>query len=41
LNSQLGFELEGIFFEDIVIDEERRDVVRMGLLKSRWEEIFS
>jgi RimJ/RimL family protein N-acetyltransferase len=40
LNSQLGFELEGILFEDAIVDDERRDVVRMGLLKSRWEEVF-
>ncbi len=41
LNSKFGFELEGIFFEDVRIRNERRDVVRMGLLKSRWVEIFS
>lgn len=40
LNSQFGFELEGILFEDIIIDDKKRDVVRMGLLKSRWKEIF-
>lgn len=40
LNSQFGFELEGIFFEDVVIDDEKRDVVRMGLVQARWKEIF-
>lgn len=40
LNSKFGFELEGMFFEDVYIKNERRDVVRMGLLKSRWMEIF-
>lgn len=41
LNSKFGFELEGMFFEDVYIKNEKRDVVRMGLLKSRWTEIFS
>jgi len=41
LNSKFGFELEGIFFDDVFMRDERRDVVRMGLLKSRWMEIFS
>ncbi len=40
LNSKFGFELEGMFFEDVLIRNERHDVVRMGLLKSRWTEIF-
>lgn len=41
LNSKFGFDLEGMFFEDVYIKNEKRDVVRMGLLKSRWMEIFS
>jgi RimJ/RimL family protein N-acetyltransferase len=41
LNSKFGFELEGIFFDDVVIRSTRKDVVRMGLLKARWMEIFS
>jgi RimJ/RimL family protein N-acetyltransferase len=40
LNSKFGFELEGMFIEDVYIRNERRDVVRMGLQKSRWMEIF-
>jgi RimJ/RimL family protein N-acetyltransferase len=41
LNSKFGFELEGIFFDDVVIQSTKKDVVRMGLLKARWHEIFS
>jgi len=41
LNSKFGFELEGLFFDDVYVKNERHDVVRMGLLKSRWMEIFS
>jgi RimJ/RimL family protein N-acetyltransferase len=41
LNSKFGFELEGIFFDDVVIQSTKKDVVRMGLLKARWLEIFS
>ena len=41
LNSKFGFELEGIFFDDVLIQRKKKDVVRMGLMKSRWVEIFS
>lgn len=41
LNSKFGFELEGVFFDDVVIQNKKKDVVRMGLLKSRWVEIYS
>ena len=41
LNSKFGFELEGLFFDDVVVQSKKRDVVRMGLLKARWMEIFS
>jgi RimJ/RimL family protein N-acetyltransferase len=41
LNSKFGFELEGIFFSDVVMGTRKRDVIRMGLLKPRWLEIFS
>jgi len=40
LNSKFGFELEGIFFSDVMVGTSKRDVVRMGLLRSRWVEIF-
>jgi len=41
LNSRFGFELEGIFFEDIKVGDKRQDVVRMALFKSLWVQIFS
>lgn len=40
LNSQFGFTLEGVFFQELQGDEGRIDVVRMGLMRSRWHEIF-
>lgn len=41
LNSKFGFELEGLFFDDVCIKNEKHDIVRMGLLRSRWLDIFS
>ena len=41
LNSKFGFELEGIFFEDVFLRNTKQDVLRMGLLRSRWIKIFS
>jgi len=40
LNSSLGFEIEGLLFEEYKIDNRWRDIVRMSLLKSRWLELF-
>ena len=40
LNSHFGFQLEGVFLQEIVRDTKRQDVVRMGLLRSHWLEIF-
>jgi diamine N-acetyltransferase len=41
LNSRFGFELEGVFFEDVKDGDQRQDVVRMALFKSLWLQIFS
>lgn len=41
LNSKFGFELEGVFLEDALIDQKRRDVVRMALAGPVWLELFS
>jgi RimJ/RimL family protein N-acetyltransferase len=41
LNSRFGFELEGIFFEDIKVGDKRPDIVRMALFKAPWLKIFS
>jgi len=40
LNSRFGFELEGIFFEELLEAERRVDIVRMGLSKPSWLSIF-
>lgn len=41
LNSRFGFELEGVFLEDLKVGDQRQDVVRMALFKSLWVQIFS
>lgn len=41
LNSRFGFELEGVFFEDLKAGDQRQDVVRMALFKSLWLQIFA
>jgi RimJ/RimL family protein N-acetyltransferase len=40
VNSQLGFELEGILLEDVAIAERHADIVRMALLKPIWLALF-
>ena len=39
LNARLGFELEGVLYEDVCLEGRCRDVVRMSLLRSRWKEL--
>ena len=41
LNTRFGFELEGIFFEDIKVGDQRQDIVCMALFKSLWLQVFS
>ena len=41
LNSKFGFELEGVFFEEVLVQGTLRDVVRMGLRAQRWRELFA
>ncbi len=41
LNSRFGFELEGVFLEDIKVGDKRQDIVRMALFKPLWMKIFS
>ena len=41
LNSRFGFELEGVFLNDIVLGDKHQDVLRMALFKSVWLQIFS
>jgi len=40
LNGNFGFWLEGVFFEDALVDDERLDVVRMALTAPVWRGIF-
>lgn len=40
LNGNLGFSLEGVFFDDVVINGERLDVVRMALTEPAWRKLF-
>jgi RimJ/RimL family protein N-acetyltransferase len=40
LNSRFGFELEGVFLDDITVGGKHQDVVRMALFKSLWLQIF-
>jgi len=40
LNTKFGFELEGILYSEVIINDQPRDVVRMGLLKEKWHSFF-
>jgi RimJ/RimL family protein N-acetyltransferase len=41
LNGKFGFELEGVFLEEAMVANRRRDVVRMALAGTRWLQIFT
>jgi RimJ/RimL family protein N-acetyltransferase len=41
LNSRFGFELEGVFLDDIAVGDKYQDVLRMALFKPLWLQIFS
>jgi RimJ/RimL family protein N-acetyltransferase len=41
LNSRFGFELEGLFLNDIMVGDKHQDVLRMALFKPLWLQIFS
>jgi RimJ/RimL family protein N-acetyltransferase len=41
LNTRFGFELEGVFLDDITVGDKHQDVLRMALFKSLWLQIFS
>jgi RimJ/RimL family protein N-acetyltransferase len=40
LNGNFGFWLEGVFYEDAIIDGARQDVVRMALTAPVWTAMF-
>ncbi len=41
LNSRFGFELEGVFLNDIIAGDKHQDVLRMALFKPLWLQIFA
>jgi hypothetical protein len=41
LNSRFGFELEGVFLDDISVGDKYQHIVSMALFKPRWLQIFS
>ena len=40
LNGNLGFSLEGVFFDDALIEGQRQDIVRMALAEPAWRILF-
>ena len=40
LNGNLGFSLEGVFFDDVMNEGVRQDVVRMALSEPAWRKLF-
>ena len=41
LNGKFGFELEGVFLQDVLIGQQRRDDARMALVRPVWLKLFS
>jgi RimJ/RimL family protein N-acetyltransferase len=41
LNARFGFELEGVFLQDVAIQKQRQDVVRMALVRPVWLRLFT
>lgn len=41
LNARFGFELEGVFLQDVLVRRQRRDLVRMALLRETWQRMFA
>ena len=40
LNSKMGFVLEGVLIQDLILNSQIQDVVRMSLLRSQWLTLF-
>lgn len=40
LNSHFGFNLEGLLYNEVSVDDIFHDVIRMGLLKKKWKQLF-
>ncbi len=41
LNGNFGFWHEGVFFDDVLIDGQRQDLLRMALTAPAWEKLFT
>lgn len=41
LNRKFGFELEGVFFDEVRILNKKQDVLRMGLRAATWTDLFA
>jgi RimJ/RimL family protein N-acetyltransferase len=41
LNSKFGFILEGILYQEKLINDEMQDILRMCILRNSWNELFS
>ncbi len=41
INSKFGFELEGILYSEVLIDGKPHDVLRMSLLREKWQRLFN
>lgn len=40
LNSRFGFSLEGLLYKEVSVKGVYHDVIRMGLLKNKWQQFF-
>ena len=40
LNSRFGFGLEGLLYKEVSVDGVFHDVIRMGLLRDKWAQLF-
>ena len=40
INSHFGFNLEGLLYNEVSVDDVFHDVIRMGLLKKKWKQLF-
>jgi len=41
INSHFGFNLEGLLYNEVSVDGVFHDVIRMGLLKNKWKQLFN
>lgn len=41
LNSHFGFNLEGLLYNEVSVDDVFHDVIRMGLLREKWKQLFN